>query len=823
MRDLRRLLARSMTMVTLLLASGLTACRSGSPEAQFVDLLSGGGLHTVIRPRSGSAPPSGAARLVASWDFEDASPGNWWIRTYGGRTRGGVTAETAHAGRHGFCLEAVDGGADVDAQLHIAVMPDTEYELDAYVRTVDLQPSSARVYGTFYIGEFSYRTDDNHDGNNPVRWHPELPMFRGTSDGWQPLRYAFRTTPRTRMLRIAASLGNWGKASGKLCFDDVRLSELGEPAAKPEQAVGGEVQMVAVGGEPRRGIAAYPHSEYRYALRVPAEGRLRVAAGIEDHGWTTQDHGVTFSVAVVAAGETHTIFSRRLDPAHTASDRAWLDVDLPLDQYRDRSVELAFRTESVSPAGTAIGATDDLAVWANPTVYVRRAAADRRREPNVFLITVDTLRADHLGCYGYARDTSPAIDALAKRSVLFEHVFTTIPRTTPALASLMTGLDPRAHGVMTLLDSLAESQTTLAERLAARGYVTGASVTHNVSRQSGLQQGFDTYADHDDFGVDDHRSRAEHITERATRWVSEHAGMKMFFWLHVWDPHFRYQPPAPYDDLFDPNGAAGFDLYQRLDRGELTAGQVYFHNDLTPPQLAHAIALYDGEIRYADTVVGSFLQLLKDLQLYDDALIIFTADHGESLGEQGYFFEHGEYLYDSTLHIPLIIKFPRGRHAGLRFRGKAMISDVMPTVLSVVAAPEVQGLAGRDLTGFLDGTAEPHPDCYAETGRRFFPENSRRYLNGLEGNWKSIRSGPWKLIEIPKAETNLYELYDTQKDPGETTNLYRPGDPQAKELTARLHAWLASFEEGAKPAKQEQREIDPATRERLRALGYMNR
>ena len=112
---------------------------------------------------------------------------------------------------------------------------------------------------------------------------------------------------------------------------------------------------------------------------------------------------------------------------------------------------------------------------------------------------------------------------------------------------------------------------------------------------------------------------------------------------------------------------------------------------------------------------------------------------------------------------------------------------------------------------------------YAETGRRFFPENSRRYLNGLEGNWKSIRSGQWKLIEIPKAETNLYELYDTQKDPGETTNLYRPGDPQAKELAARLHAWLDSFEGGAKPAEQEPREIDPATAERLRALGYMNR
>jgi len=129
MRELRGVLARSMTALAFLLASGLTACHDGSPGNRSIDLLSDHGLRAVVRPRAGSAPEPGKSRLVASWDFEDGSPGSWWIRTYGGQTRGGVSADAAHTGRHGFCLEAVGGGADADAQLHVAVMPNTKFFL----------------------------------------------------------------------------------------------------------------------------------------------------------------------------------------------------------------------------------------------------------------------------------------------------------------------------------------------------------------------------------------------------------------------------------------------------------------------------------------------------------------------------------------------------------------------------------------------------------------------------------------------------------------------------------------------------------------------
>lgn len=816
------------TAALVLMPLGPSVC-CGQTERRIdaIDLLTTSGLR-VVPPAGTKSTPAGQGRTIASWGLEDAPPNEWRIRTYRGQSSGGVTTDTAHSGTRAFCLAAITGAADADAQLHIEIKPGTQYEFDAYLRAVDLDPNSAKVFGTFYVGEFSYRSQDNSDRNDAIQWHFDLPMFRGTTTEWQHVHSVFRTAPTARMLRIAASLGNWGTATGTLCFDDVTLTEVGA-ASRLESTVdtGALIQMVSVGRELRRGLLAYPSSEYRYALVVPPAARLSFAVGIEDEGWSNASRGVRFEVAAVVNGQTQPLYSRTVDAAHADRDRQWQDAAVALDAYAGQSIELVFRSDPVAADNGEPGhprqAGEDLAAWANPTLYVPRSGVEPLGEPNIFLISVDTLRADHLGCYKYARDTSPSIDRLAKDGVLFEQAFTTIPRTTPAIASMMTGLEPRAHGVMTLVDLLSDEQTTLAEVLAARGYVTAASVTHNVSRRTGLQQGFDTYADHLDIGVEDPRARAEPVVARARAWIDAHAGQKMFFWLHIWDPHFRYAPPPPYDGVFDPEGAAGFDLYDRLDRGQLSVGQLYFHNDLTARQVAHAVALYDGEVRYADAILGQFLQNLKDLGLYDNAMLVFTADHGESLGEQGYFFEHGEYLYDSTLHIPLIIKWPDARRKGLRVATPTMIVDIMPTILAAIGAPKPSSLAGKDLGTFLDDKDGPHPECYAETDRSFFVENPRRYLDGVAGNWKSVRSGRWKLIEIPTPDKSRLELYDTEVDPGETVNLYRPEDARAAELADHLTRWLASFERPRAPRPTANSTVDAATAERLRALGYMNR
>ncbi len=463
-----------------------------------------------------------------------------------------------------------------------------------------------------------------------------------------------------------------------------------------------------------------------------------------------------------------------------------------------------------------------VAALARP-VCGQMATPPRAAAPNVFIISVDTLRADHLGCYGYPRATSPVIDRLAVEGVLFERVFAPVPRTTPSLASMMTGLYPRAHGLMTLVHTLAPERITLAEVLAARGYATAAFVPPNVAANSGLNQGFATYSVHEGKTELDPAMRAEGIASAAAAWAEAHRGAPMFVWLHLLDPHFRYRPPAPYDGQFDPAFTGTFDLYDRLDRGEVSKGQVFFQNDLTPRQLEHAVALYDGEIRYTDTAIGQYLDRLRAAGLLDGAVVVLTADHGESLGEHGYFFEHGEYLYDGTLRIPLILKLPGSNAAGRRVRGKAMIQDIMPTVLAAVGVTDLPRTTARDLRPFVDGAdGEPHPVAFAETCRRFFPENPRRYIDGIPGHWKSVREGKWKLIEIPKPDQNLYELYDIDADPGETRDLHATERATAERLTALLHQWLATFEQPGAAARPPDPKLDPATVDRLRALGYMN-
>jgi arylsulfatase A-like enzyme len=793
------------------------ACRANDarpPATLPIELLAEPQRLVVSVPPGSGAPEGWSPFAAGEWGFEDGE-GGWWVRTYRGNSRGGRTTDSARSGTHGFCVESAGGPTDSDAQIHLDVEPSTDYRLEGYLRSSDLEPANARIYGGFYLGEFSYRTTDETDANDPVRWHPGLPKLRGTTRDWQKVTYDFRTTPRTKMIRLAVSLGNWGGSTGRICFDDVRLAKPNKTERSPSGG-GAEVGVFEIGNELKRGLVAHPRSEIRYALRPPADAHL----SFEIATTAESGDGVVFRVEVRDGERTDTLFSRHAQPASRLVPPRSYAAEVSLAPYAGRPIEIVFRTE---PSVSGEDFDGDRAYWIDPSIHVARDAEARRAEPNVFLVTVDTLRADHLRCYGYSRDTSPALDRFAAHSILFENAFTTIPRTTPALASMLTGLYPRRHGLMTLLDRLDDSQRTIAEMLKERGYDTAAFVTHNVSRVSGLQQGFDTYADHYQVLVNDPASSAEHVARGALDWVSEHAGRKMFVWLHVWDPHFRYQAPPPYERRFDPTYAGTFDLYDRLDRGAITLGQVFFRNDLTPRQLEHAVARYDGEVRYTDEIVGQFLDALRNLGLYDDSLVVFTADHGESLGEHGYFFEHGEYLYDGTLRIPLIAKFPSGRLSGVRIPGKVMIQDVAPTILAATGGALPDG-DGQDLALFLDGKREAHPVTFAETDRSFYPENPRRPVRGLAGNWKSIRSGRWKLIEIPTRDGPTFELFDTTADPAEANNLYEREKPQAELLMKELDTWLADFtaRPGAASSQSEERKIDDAAAERLRALGYMN-
>ncbi len=766
-------------------------------------------LSPVVWP--GTGDPRASPQVVAEWGFEDPHLAPWRLATHYGKARKYHSRVEGSDDGRALCIEDREGAADADVRTHVAVRPDTTYRLEAKLRAYDLSPETADVYGTIFLGEFDYLRADNRDENDATRWHKELPRLAGTSEGWDGFRYEFRTQTETRMLLIAASLGNWGRASGRLCVDELRLVEVTPPERGDPSTL---VQQTLIAGELRRALRAGPPSVYRAALRVPERGRLRFAIAVAGIGMPDAADGIRFEVELASRGELHRLYTR-----HAARGEGWIEADVSLEAYAGREVEIFFKTAQSQRGLRPLPPSGDQAVWAHPKIWAPRGDEDRRIFPDVILITVDTLRADHLGCYGYPKNTSPSIDALAADGILFENAFTTVPRTTPALASLMTGDYPRQHGLLTLVDVLPGERRTLAEVLSEQGYATAAFVTPSVPRQSALWQGFDVFDDR--VHSEDRSARAEQVAARALRWLDEHRGERLFLWLHLWDPHFRYDPPAPHDAAFDPRGGQRLSIYERLDRGELKLGEVYFENDLAEDEIARAIALYDGEIRYTDEVIGRLLERLREESLYAPALVVFAADHGESLGEHGYHFEHGAYLYDASLRIPLILKLPLGRRAGSRVGDLAMIFDVAPTVLSTLALEERLGSPGRDLSLAFDAGEPLREASFHESGRRYFAQNPRRYLEGPAGHWKSVREGNWKLIRIPTPDGDIHELYDLGADPGETRNLFREGDPVGRDLAKKLDTWLAGFGEltGGDEAAEA---IDPGTAERLRALGYMD-
>jgi arylsulfatase A-like enzyme/Tfp pilus assembly protein PilF len=386
-------------------------------------------------------------------------------------------------------------------------------------------------------------------------------------------------------------------------------------------------------------------------------------------------------------------------------------------------------------------------------------------EAPVVLISVDTLRADHLPAYGYRKLETPHLDALAADSVLFERAYSHYPLTFPAHASILTGLLPPQHGVRDNKGYLlGEDQLTLAERLRAAGYRTGGFVSSMVlGRQTGIGQGFEEFDDRMEAGRRrDARTFAQRKGEAtvalAEAWLDRlRPEDKPFLFLHLFEPHTPYQAPEPYASRY------------------------------TDP--------YDAEIAYSDHLVGGFLADLKRRGLYDRALVVFLSDHGEGRGDHGEL-EHGLLLYRETVEVPLLVKLPGQQRRGQRVKEPAALIDVAPTLLALLGLDR-SGLPGAAL--FEAGGRSAGRPIYAET---FF---------GLsQYGWSELRSvvtGDLHFIQAPRPE-----LYDLAADPGETRNLL-PARPVPEAMTRALAA--------VGKGRESTRAVSAAEAEQLAALGYL--
>ena len=433
--------------------------------------------------------------------------------------------------------------------------------------------------------------------------------------------------------------------------------------------------------------------------------------------------------------------------------------------------------------------------------------------PNIVVVTLDTTRADHIGAYGYDRARTPNLDALAASGVRFERAWTVSNNTLPAHVSVLSGLQPQRTGVPRNGHKLPKSTPWAPETLKAAGYETAAFVSASaLSGKLGLSRGFDLYDDSFDVKELDQRQRhGDDTTDAVLAWLEKPRDKPFFVWVHYFDPHYPYTPPAPYDTMYGTGytGPADGSL-EYLLRVWGRGGKEKI--ETTAADRQRMIDLYDGEIAFLDTQLGRLFSAIDDKGRGEDTLIVVTADHGESLDEHDYLFDHGEYLYEPSLHIPLIVRPPLREDVAPRVVDAAVQNvDVATTALAMAGVPVKAPLDGMDLTPLLRGTPpDPSDKAFAESCR---PWQIERKHKGWKNLYKAqaVREGTLKLIATPYQKR--VELYDLATDPQELQDVasVRPDDAQC--LADTLEKWRGGALDIAVP--------DAENMERIKALGYI--
>src|SRR5579863_1888849 len=390
--------------------------------------------------------------------------------------------------------------------------------------------------------------------------------------------------------------------------------------------------------------------------------------------------------------------------------------------------------------------------------------------PDIFLITIDTLRADHVHCYGYERIQTPALDALAHDGIRFAAAFTPSPITNTSHASILTGLLPGSHGVTDFAVPLSPSHPTVAELLKKNSYHTaafiGAVILDSKTLAPGFDRGFDYYDNFPEHAQTKSRwgrveRRGMEVVQHAETWMTKHPASPHLMWIHLYDPHDPYEPPPPYSQTYKDH-------------------------------------LYDGEIAYADSALAHFIAYLKQSGRYRNSIIVVVGDHGEGLGEHNED-THGIFLYDSTTHVPLLVKLPGQDAKGREVPAQVRTTDILPTVLDVLDVKAQAKFDGESLRPYFTGAETPGRTAFGETDYT------------LRFGWaplRSVREHGVKFIEAPRPE-----LYNLPSDPKELHNTYEPGEA----IVGNLRALLAGLRNTPLPSKGA---VGQSTSDELRALGY---
>jgi arylsulfatase A-like enzyme len=560
---------------------------------------------------------------------------------------------------------------------------------------------------------------------------------------------------------------------------------------------------LALTAEAREPMGPSPQVLSTDPVRVPPDALLEFGFGVLD---AAREFGpVEFTIRVCEGEECSQLFTEALDPA-LATNESWQDRGVSLAAHEGREVSFHFEVRSPPGAEEVVS----LPVWGDPTIYVE--AVEEAPGANLILVSLDTLRADHLPTYGYPRDTAPFLDSrLARQGVVFERATTSASTTAPSHITLFTSLQPSVHRLVenSEIRRLPTRIATLTEALRAAGFATGA-VTENaaIAFGTGIERGFASYTEV--------RSVSETLGDvvttlsRSRRWLERNGDRRFFLFIHTYQVHNPYEPPASHAALF-PEAVPG-----RETPGRLPAE---WHPDL-----------YDREIRFTDDALADFITGLEARGLLEDTLVVVTSDHGEGFLEHGYL-AHGAGLHQEILHVPLLFAGP-GVAPGTRVDAPVGLVDLMPTLLELLGVPPVDRVMGRSFADLVRGGAPgagwPERPLFSEAWR------TERFGVGLQGRIRSarvatpsyaVRKGDRKLIRYRHGAGFRYSYYDLAEDPREMRDLYSADPDAASDLRSLIEDYVEAaaelYDSRVRSPECEAPPLDPEREERLRALGYL--
>jgi arylsulfatase A-like enzyme len=555
------------------------------------------------------------------------------------------------------------------------------------------------------------------------------------------------------------------------------------------------VDYEVIGKETRRVLYMLPTQTMEYTLRIPDKSpALDFGTGVLiDH------EPVDFEISVADDNHVSKLYNKQL-----ANSSEWEDVRLDLSRWAGRQVRISLRVS---------GSQNNVAFWSNPLIY-----SEPNERFNVVIVLEDALRADHLSTYGYKLLTSPARDSLLKENgIIFEKAVTQAIWTRASVPALMTSLLPTVTGVWNWSDILGEGYLTLAEIMRSQGYVTTSFIQNeNAGLNAGLHQGFSQHFDMEKIGYNTESLYGDYLTD----WLKRHYKQNFFLYLHIQDPHGPYDPPPPFDQWYRESPSGGTPVKRRyLDP-----------KWVDKPTAEGRRLLYDGEVRHNDAQLPHFIERLRSLGIYQNTLLIFMSDHGEYLGEHG-FWDHQPPGNEPVSHVPLNFVYPARFHEGMRIPQMVQLIDVMPTVLELAGIDRNNFLLqGDSLVDLIEGrrlsywenrilvSEEPYNMLKSDphvTGSLFF---RNRQIISSEYLWRGAKHLP------PFLRTEVFNFADDHnKD-----NLILSFLPDLlmnykfmKVLSELQSSDIEAWKKWNAGEQDETYKLDPAVQKHLKDLGYI--